>query len=427
MKFAWYSVNTNVKFHKNGRIILGKSVNRMNTAPVSLLKTHAVACQSRRERLLERAATMGLQGALVFGHGSSLGSGTRSHGALRYLTQWDGHDTASLLVCTSTACTLLVGSPFLVPLARLRHPDLTVVDASPASWGEHVSRLLGAESRVATIGWDEMPKATWESFRKVLPATTATASLDAWLEGVRSVLDPLQQSAHRQAAALCDQLFEALGPELRTGKPAWRIQAEMAHRAHGLGADHCRTWLTVRPMADYPRYWKEECLRIPQAHDQVLFGVMLTVDGHWGHGIRMGHMGRPGAAIQRLHGAVELALDAGLNALRCGEPLATVEAAMQAVLPATGHPGRTCFRYGHGLGHSYEEGHATSSFPQWFGASPSVPAPQAAHACPGLLLELHPNVFEAGTGGAAIGEMVLAHEHHNECLLNFPRNLADWS
>ncbi|MDP1684832.1 M24 family metallopeptidase [Hydrogenophaga sp.] len=399
----------------------------MNTEATSAPETHLAVCRERRERLLAHAQMLGLQGFIVFGHGSSLGSGSRSHGALRYLTHWDGHDATSLLVCTKTACALLVGSPFLVPLARLRHPDLVVIDASPATWGAHVKHLLGSARSVATVGVDEMPQAAWAGLRATLAPSCETKSLDTWLDGVRSELDPVQQAAHRRAAGICDQLFGALRQELRTGQPAWRIQAEMSHRAHKLGADYCRTWLTVAPMADYPRYWKEECLRVPQANDQVLFGVMLTVDGHWGHGIRMGHIGQPSAAIRSLHETTEAALVAGLKALRCGSPLANVEAAMQSVLPAHGAPESSCFRYGHGLGHSYEEAHATPCFPQWFGAPSSERQPNRTPTRPGMLLELHPNVFLAGTGGAAIGEMVLVHKNHIECLLAFPRSLADWS
>jgi hypothetical protein len=51
-----------------------------------------------------------------------------------------------------------------------------------------------------------------------------------------------------------------------------------------LGADYCKTWLTIMPNADYPRYWPEEGARIPHAGDQVLFGIALTVAGNWAHG-----------------------------------------------------------------------------------------------------------------------------------------------
>ncbi len=384
----------------------------------------AAPCAARRRALLAQASGMGLQAALVFGYGSSLGTGSRAHGALRYLTQWDGHESLSLLVCTPSACTLLVGSPFLVPLARQQHPEFDVIDAPPATWGTHLAGLLGGVEGVATVGFDELPQAVWAAVQGSL-ATRTQQPFDGWLDAVRSVLDATQQTVHREAATVCDRLFEALGPALRRGLPAWRIQIELSQRALELGADYCRTWLTAGPQADYPRYWKEECLHIPQAGDQVLFGIMLTVDGHWGHGIRMGHLGRPSQALAQLHARTVAALDAGLGALRCGTPLGAVEAAMQTRLPV-GDGGSTHFRYGHGLGHSYEEAHATAAFPQWFGTAPAM-APSAPVVRAGMLLELHPNIVVPGLGGAAIGEMVLVHDDRAECLLAFPRDLADWS
>lgn len=384
----------------------------------------AAPCAARRRALLAQAAREGLQAALVFGHGSALGAGSRAHGALRYLTQWDGHESLSLLVCTPSACTLLVGSPFLVPLARQQHAEFDVVDAPPSTWGAQLSGLLGGVKGLATIGFDELPQAVWASMQVGLAARTPQP-FDGWLDAARSVLDATQQTVHREAATVCDCLFEALAPALRRGLPAWRIQTELSQHALELGADYCRTWLTAGPQADYPRYWKEECLHVPKAGDQVLFGVMLTVNGHWGHGIRMGHLGRPSPALAQLHARTVAALDAGLDALRRGRPLGAVEAAMQARLPV-GDGGSTHFRYGHGLGHSYEEAHATAAFPQWFGAAPGgAPSAPAVHA--GMLLELHPNIFVPGVGGAAIGEMVLVHDDRAECLLAFPRTLADWS
>ena len=427
MKFAWYHVNTDVKFHSNIKVTLlpfEPSLPTMTSHP-SLPSRFAAPCAARRRALLAQALQEGLQGVLVFGHGSSLGAGTRSHGALRYLTQWDGHEAMSLLVCTASACTLLVGSPFLVPLARQQHPEFVVIDAAPATWGARLPALLGAAQGVATVGFDDMPRAAWAPLQAELAACTLRP-LDGWLDAARSVLDSTQEAAHREAAALCDRLFEALGPALRRGLPAWRIQLALSQLALEHGADYCRTWLTAMPQADYPRYWKEECLRVPQAGDQVLFGIMLTVDGHWGHGIRMGHRGPPGPELARLHARTSAAMEAGLGALRCGTPLDAVEAAMQARLPVGDDGSSTHFRYGHGLGHSYEEAHATRAFPQWFGAAPPAAAP-APPARAGMLLELHPNLFVPGLGGAALGEMVLLHEDRAECLLSFPRELADWS
>jgi|GEM_PF-2380341 len=52
---------------------------------------------ARRAELLARASVNIL---IVFGYGSVLGAGTKSHGAMRYLTGWDSHEATSLLIIT---------------------------------------------------------------------------------------------------------------------------------------------------------------------------------------------------------------------------------------------------------------------------------------------------------------------------------------
>ena len=83
--------------------------------------------------------------------------------------------------------------------------------AAPATWGAHLSGLLGGVEGVATIGFDELPQAAWASMQVGLAARTQQP-FDGWLDVARSVLDATQQTAHREAAAICDRLFEALAP-----------------------------------------------------------------------------------------------------------------------------------------------------------------------------------------------------------------------
>jgi Xaa-Pro aminopeptidase len=402
------------------------------TAADPFLDIPAEVLASRRRTLLAHAAERGLRAVVVFGHGSGLGAGTKSHGALRFLADWDAHESTSLLVCTERQTTLLVASPFVVPLARQRRPDLALLDVRPVDWSAAIATLLPGGSAVATVGMDEIPA----PIREALDAGCGAKdweSIDAVVDQMRARLDEVQLRRHRCAASLCDDMFSRLGAQLRQGRPAWQVQRHLEAFALHEGADYCRTWLTVGPQADYPRYWREECMRVPTTGDQVLFGIMLTVQGHWGHGIRMGSMGRPQEPHVALWRDVEQMLEAGISALRIGKPMQDCERAMQEVLlakfDADAVASMTRFRNGHGLGLSYEETLPTSVFPQHFGA-PALSAPVSVRS-PGVesgsLLELHPNLFIPGVGGAAIGEMIFVGEHGVESLIAFPRALQDWS
>jgi Xaa-Pro aminopeptidase len=390
----------------------------------------AVLLATRREDLLARAARHEVDAVLVFGHGSGLGAGTRSHGALRYLSDWDGYESSSLLVFTESHAWLLVASPFLVPLARLRRPDLEVLDVRPAAWGATIAQLLGEDLRVGTIGFDEMPCAQWRGIDDATPAM-AWVDVTPELDDMRLIKDAAALALHRAAAGVCDELFHSIGTLLPRGVPAWQIQAMLEGQARAAGAEYCRTWLTVAPQADYPRYWREECTRVPQAGDQVLFGVMLMREGHWGHGIRMGAMGPLSAAHRALWQQASEMLEAGLAALSPGRPLAGAETAMHTVLArhhdAAAIARMTRFRNGHGLGCSYEEPLSIDAFPQHFDPSARVVPAPAITVAAGMVFELHPNLFVPGVGGAALGEMVEVGPVGARTLLSFPREPADWS
>lgn len=380
---------------------------------------------TRRRALLERAAERGLKAVLVFGHGSALGTGTQSHGALRYLCGWDGHESTSLLVVTEESTHLMVGSPFMMPLAQALRADLVLHDLRPSAWPDAIGAL--AAEGFGTVGFGEMPAGIHAGFG----ASARGLPLDEEVARQRLVKDAAELTSHRAAAKLCDMLFGRLGAELARRVPAWQMQLELEAAARLAGAGYCRTWLTVSPQADYCRYWREEAMRIPEAGDQVLLGIALTVDGHWGHGIRMGSIGPQAAEHQALTEHAEAMLAAGLAAMQPGAPLSGVEAAMEQELGRRGvlaaHPGLRRFRSGHGLGCSYEDPILTDAFRQHFDpTAPETQAPDIALA-PGMLFELHPNLFVPGIGGAALGEMVLVTEDGPKCLLSFPRRCVEWT
>jgi len=381
----------------------------------------------RRDALLHLAREHGAESAVVFGFGSALGAGSASHGALRFLSGWDGHESLSLLLVTADGAQLLVGSPFMLPLARELRPDLAAEHVQPLDWGKALAARLKSE-RVATVGFGELPRQVDAALAR--DGFAEGPSLDEVVARLRLIKDAAALRLHRDAAALCDELFSQLGAELARRLPAWETQLILETEARRRGADYCRTWLTVAPAADYPRYWPAEARQVPQRGDQVLFGIALTVDGHWGHGIRMGSIGPQKPEHRELAGHVEAMLEAGLAALRPGLPLASAEQAMETVLAervdARQRAGLRRFRNGHGLGFSYEEPLTTAVFRQHFDPGAPPAAVSDLTLAPGMLFELHPNLFVPAQGGAALGEMVLVTPDGPECLLRYPRACQSW-
>jgi Xaa-Pro aminopeptidase len=253
--------------------------------------------------------------------------------------------------------------------------------------------------------------------------------MTARLDRLRQVKDPAALELHQYGATICDTLFAALPDAIKLGRRGCESQRILEDLARQQGAEYCRTWLTLRPQADHPRYWPEESQRPAEIGDQMLFGVALTVDGHWAHGLRMGHFGPVPSAVTRMYEQVELALNLGLTALRPGRSISEAVSAMKLPFnsPTSTAIGRTVksFRSGHGLGLTYEEPGLTAAFPQTFGAYPESAFVEGPVLQPGMVLELHPNIFVDGIGGAALGQMIEVTQTGAKPFLRTPLDIVE--
>jgi Xaa-Pro aminopeptidase len=362
----------------------------------------------------------GFDTLVVFGQGSVLGTATRSHGNLRYLLDWDGDAAASALVIPARGRpSLVVANIFAQMRGRERDILADVRFGRGPSFAAAVADLLpkGA-GRVALAGRDEIPLGIWEPLASA--GAAVWVSCDAELARRRAIKDSLQIAFHRHAAAICDRMFEQLGPTLHTGHTVADIQTDLEKVGRQHGCEYCKTWLTVLPIADRCRYLAEENTNIPQPGDQVLLGIMLILHGHWGHAIRTGSLGAPSAAAQKIFKTVEDMHTRMLEHLRPGADLRTAGQAGMARDAQLGPHFQ--FRGGHALGYSYEDPIGSAEFPQPYDPAAKIPGAPCV-AKPGMLFEIHPNLFVAGVAGASIGDMVLVTEQGPEILTRHPRTL----
>lgn len=374
--------------------------------------------KDRLARLQVWARDNAVDAVVVFGHGSALGTATRSHGNLRYLLDWDADAAFSAAIIAREGVPRMVVSNIFATL-RGRESALMgeVQFAKGPAFAEAMLRWLPQGGRIAIAGKGEIPLAVW--------SVLASAGASNWIDcdGViadaRKIKDAGQLALHRQAAAACDRIFEQLPIALASGKPGFAIQADLENFGRQLGCDHCKTWLTVMPQADYCHYIASENQKTPAQGDQVLLGLMLTVQGHWGHAIRTGTLGAPSAGALETYSIVRGMFDAMLHELRPGADLRAV-GQLGLADPGDARP-IFQFRSGHALGHSYEEPVGSAEFPQPYDAGAAVASPHVAE--PGMLFELHPSIFIKGVGGASIGDMVLITEHGSEILTTSNRDL----
>src|ERR1700761_4560579 len=186
-----------------------------------------------------------IEALVVFGNGSALAMATRSHGNLRYLIDWDADFAQSALVLAPQgAPSLAIGNVFYGDFAREQRRFADVrFGKGPALAKEIVSLLPKGAKRVGIVGRDEIPYGLWSELAKAGAADWIDCTPE--LVRRRAIKDEVELAYHREAARICDAMFERLGPALRSGKEVHEIQADLEHLARSRGAELCRTWLTV--------------------------------------------------------------------------------------------------------------------------------------------------------------------------------------
>lgn len=377
-------------------------------------------------------AAQDLKALIVYATGSTLGPSSRTHGYIRYLCDWDSHHAPSVLVLRADAApVLLVPNIFMVNLGKQYHWIDDIRFVKIADFARETANLLSQSgfesSQIGLVGRNEMPVPVWEGLVQALPKVSWKDFTSA-LDQRRVVKDTLQIAMHQRAAEICDEMFVTLAREIRNAKPAYQLQADMERTARYLGCEYCMTWLTVMPQADYSRFFKEECLRIPQTGDQVFAGIYLIYEGHWGHAIRGGTFGKRTDTHLRLFDIALEMQDTMLAGMKPGANLGSLQQLAESIVhrhyPDADKRGVFRFRHGHGLGMSYEDPISSLPFPQIYDAvaAPAADLPGQV----GMLFELHPNIFVPGEGGAVIGDMVTITSRGPRILNQFPRELAEF-
>ena len=146
-------------------------------------------------------------------------------------------------------------------------------------------------------------------------------------------------------------------------------------------------------------------------------------------------MGKPSDAQRR---AFDIALEmqeAALEHVKPGLDLNDVwkasARAFKKHYPNTDSSNWIWLRTGHGIGLDYSDPILTEAFRYPYeisedGDAKDQPGKMPIRIEPGMLLELHPNVFIPNEAAGAIGDMVLVTEDGYEILNGFPRELIIW-
>ena len=147
-----------------------------------------LSVDTHRARLGALSASLaadGIDALVLYGMGSGLGPATRSHGSMRFLTGWDSHHNASVLVVRPSGATLFVTNIFSTFFARdhvfLDDVRFVVLGELSSAVASLCRERAGPAPRLASVGRAEMPAPLWEALAAALPGAAwqdATDQID---------------------------------------------------------------------------------------------------------------------------------------------------------------------------------------------------------------------------------------------------------
>lgn len=399
--------------------------------PVPVLK-------DRVKQVEKRSKKEKLNALVVYSSGSSLGFASQTHGYIRYLCDWDARNQAAVLILwpgKKQGPVLLVPgrSPQLFAKEIMWFDDIRCVPQS--EFGKEIVSILNPiltdGEQVGYIGKSETPAPLYETLREGLQQKKLI-NANHIIDELRTVKDMHAIRFHHRSAKICDSMFECFTNKVRSGKPLFQIQADLEHKAKTEGCEYASTFLSVGNVVDRPRYAKRECSLVPKDGDQVLLSLFVLLDGHWGHAIRTGTMGEPSRTQRSIYEIVREMQDAALDRLTPGNRLEEVWMASEKVLARYYPDARNLDWYwlktGHSLGLDYSDPILSSVFPapaalQNQATRQALQSDPGVEILPGMIFELHPNIFNPQAATAAIGDMVLVTETGHEIMNRFPREL----
>ncbi|WP_290980774.1 M24 family metallopeptidase [Ferrovibrio sp.] len=379
------------------------------------------------------------EAALIYmpGSGAGLGSAARAHG--RYLLDFDPLDSWLLGILTpqgpqqsQSLAACATPNYFLAAHAARHRPDLRVQYVPAVQFSGWLAAQLGGRQRLGLIGGGEMPAWLQQAAQAALPGATWLA-LDQAAHRQRQQKTPRDLARHAAAAGLVDALFAAvpglLGAPNSASAPlsAPQLQEMIRRTAWDLGCADCRSWISFGPQGNDADILAPDPAQSAARADIITVGLMLTLDGAFGHAIRSFCRGRPAAGLLAAHDALKAASDHLFAGLRPGphaaSRIARLEAEAGTELAARGFSQGFAFRLGHALGYAYEDPPLAALFQQPFDARQgAAPLADETILAPSLF-ELHPSLHLPGQGLIALGDMLLVEPGANRWLLTTPRDL----
>ncbi|MGH9104064.1 MAG: M24 family metallopeptidase [Acidimicrobiales bacterium] len=262
-----------------------------------------------------------------------------------------------------------------------------------AGQDELLRRLLGGRGRVGL----EARAVSWARQRALagLLAPAELVATNGVVEGLRRVKDDGELSRMAEAALVADRALAAVSSLLATSLTEVELAVALESEMRRLGASGTSFPTIVGSGPNGARPHAQPTERRVQRGDLVVVDFGAVVGGYCSDTTRTLCAGEPsdpsGLAVAE---AVAAAQDAGLAAVRAGEPAAAVDAAARKVIADAGWGDQFVHGTGHGIGLEVHE-------------APGLNASSTATLEAGAVVTVEPGVYLTGRLGVRIEDTVV--------------------
>jgi Xaa-Pro aminopeptidase len=234
------------------------------------------------------------------------------------------------------------------------------------------------------------------------------------VESLRSVKEPGELDAIRQASRITDGVYERLAGEQFSGRTEKQLVWRMTELFHELGADEPAFAIDIAagPTAASPHAVPGD--RLVEEGDLVLVDAGARLDHYCSDCTRTFAVGEVSDSLREIYDVTKEAQQAGLDAVRAGTTGRDADAAARAVIADAGYGENFGHGLGHGLGLMVHE-------------APTLRPESKDTLEAGNVVTVEPGIYLSGVGGVRIEDPVVVTDDGCEVLTAFTKQLMSVS
>ena len=328
---------------------------------------------------------------------------------VRYLSGFTGD--SSYLLITPDSCQIISDSRFEEQIqeecpglsALIRTQKMRMVDAVAEAVRKSGKKVIGFESTHVAFS-------LWETLRDA-GGSIEWVPTDGLVEGLRAIKDAGEIGEIRKAVRLAERAFQ----HVTTGLTPAMTELEVAHaleaairRFGGVGVSF-PSIVAVGDRGALPHY--RPAAKVLAESNQLLIDWGAAGSGGYVSDLtRTFAIGKVSAKFEKIHGVVNRARQAAIEAIRPGIAASEVDGIARRIIEEAGFGPRFGHGLGHGIGLEVHEAIRVNSI-----STDTLAA--------GMVITIEPGIYVPGWGGVRIEDDVLVTRDGYDVLSSLPREL----